>query len=266
MSCAWSATQNDVRLQSKAMEDFFKLLEDVEKSALKREGFGNAQVLVVEGLSGCGKTTLLESLRALADKDLDIRLLKLPREVIDVADTFSVMPFAIAVAFEFIKLYLMAHYVSTSDAQIVLVEKYYHDCFARSLLDHGLSIEDITTDSHATLLDWPQDLPRPTLVLYMTVSTETRLRRVQAGASPERSSQRSSVRDLNLQTIHSLIRGSKVVAIDANGTSSDVVNTAFEALEAYGLRLRSASASPPRVSLGVYGAMADVLPSSPTQM
>ena len=90
-----------------------------------------------------------------------------------------------------------------------------------SLLDHGLTIEDITSDPNTTLFDWPQDLPKPTIILYMTVSTDTRLkRRIQAGASPERSSQRASVRDANLQTIHSLIRESKVVAIDANGTAN----------------------------------------------
>lgn len=258
-------TQKDVRLQSKDMDDFFVLLEEIENSSLRKNGFDNTQVLVVEGLSGCGKSTLIESLKARGNQDLDMRVLKLPREVIDVADTFSDMPFAIAVAFEFVKLYVMAYIISKAGAKVVLVEKYYHDCFARSLLDHGLTIEDITSDPHATLFDWPFDLPRPTLVLYMTVSTDTRLRRrIQAGGSPERSTKRASVRDANLQTIHSLIKDSKVVAIDANGTSHDVASTAFEALDAYGLPLRSsASLSPPRVSLGVYGAMADVLPGSP---
>ncbi len=260
-------SQKDVRLQSKAMTAFFTFLEHVENSPLRRDGFGTTQVLVVEGLNGCGKTTLLESLVSRGDKELEMQFLKLPDEVLDVADTFSSMPFAVAVAFEFTKLYMMGYLISRSEAKVVLIEKYYHDCFARSLLDHGLTIEDITSDPNTTLFDWPQDLPKPTLVLYMTVSTDTRLkRRVQAGASPERSSQRASVRDSNLQTIHSLIRDNKVVAIDANGTASDVASTAFQALEAYGMRLRPASASPQRVSLGVYGAMADVLPASPTQM
>lgn len=258
--------QNDARLISKEMHTFFGVLSEVEKSHfLRRDGFCDTRVLVVEGLSGCGKSTILEAIQMRGDSDnLDLMIMKAPTEVLDVADTFSGMPFAVAVAFEFIKLYIMSWKIATSGAKVVLVERYYHDSFARSLLDHGLTIEDIASDPLATLFDWPQDLPQPTLVLYLAVRTAVRLgRRVQAGASPERSVNRASIRDSNLQAIHSKIRGPQVVAIDANGSASDVASTAFEALEAYGLPLRSSSSSPQRVSLGIYGPMAEVLPGSP---
>ena len=120
---------------------------------------------------------------------------------------------------------------SKDQEHLVIVEQSYHASCARTICANVTNDVDLTTLPRSTF-EWPIDLPIPHLVMFLTLSTATRMQRskhVGRGSSlTERSSERNVARDARAQTAYSLIRGPSTIALDASVGPDDVLDAALE--------------------------------------
>jgi thymidylate kinase len=244
------------------IQAFYKALDQLERCHIPYFiNSRNKKVVVVEGLSSTGKTTLINNLMM---KDNSVQLASLPRVYLDAHDIFQDMHPVIVKAFEFVSLYFLAKVVNDAEATVVLIEKFYHSRFVFSLSSY-FTVEEIKEEMNSkeppiNLYEWPTDLPKPSLVIYLALGTQTRLKRKKIGGGTSvdsRSDLRLVKRDKDLEYIFSIVRGVDVLKIDGDNAGSDqeVLKQALHCCQQAGIEtLRSdMTLSPKRISLGVYG-------------
>jgi len=175
----------DCRLQGLEVEQLFNLLDVIVRKGINSKSFEGRTVISIEGLEGSGKSSLLYNLQKGCPhikvyNEGTIVLVSKLREL------FLGLPQTIAQAFEFLSHYITAYDiicsdpVSSSDGNnvVFVIERYYHHHCCNNICDHVVG----ETDVHhvfSNAFEWPLDLPRPDLVLFLTLPTSIRLKRLQ---------------------------------------------------------------------------------------
>jgi len=260
----------DSQLQSPALDAFYAKLAVVERSGMKGwQDFGT-KVLVIEGLAGSGKTTLIQSLLSSSSTSASAAnsssaaaaaaTFTEEPEVLAAKRAFchSGLPEPVVKAFEFASNYFTAYSIRHSQHKVAIVERFYHAISAHTLCDHDLDSADVPQSA----FDWPVDLPLPDLVVYLAVSTEQRMRRRKIGggtSATDRSIERQLKSDRKMEHAYSLITGPVCVRVDAEGSPAETLAATVEACAEYDVPVpaameAAAKVSPQRISLGVYGA------------
>jgi len=131
--------------------------------------------VVIEGMDGCGKTTLT---RFLSTK-LDMKLIPTPPKnyqiFTEARGYFDGQPESIRRAFYSLGNYLAAVDVANS-AQPVVMDRYWHSTAA-----YAVANEIKAGDSTSVFdLSWPADLLQPDLVIFLQVSEKERMRRFES--------------------------------------------------------------------------------------
>lgn len=251
----------DSKLQTSVLDPFYAKLALIERAGMKGwQDFNGTKVLVIEGLAGSGKSTLIQGLlgkRGGSPNQAPVATFTEEPEVLQAKHAFSRMPEPVVKAFEYASNYFTAFSIRQCEHKVAIVERFYHAICAHTLCDEALGDLDSMPSS---AFAWPIDLPVPDLVVYLAVSTEQRMRRRKIGggtSATDRSIQRSLARDRKVERAYGLIRGPVCVCVDAEGSAADTLVAATEACGEYEVAVPAASNSahsPQRVSLGVYGA------------
>lgn len=172
----------DARLQAPALDAFYAKLCLVERAGMARwKDFGGTKVVAVEGLSGSGKTTLIQGLTSAASTSRSVGTFEHSAELLAAQAVFAILPEPILKAFEFSTNYFMAFAIQQSGHKVALVERFYHAICAHAVCDGmpagGPNGEGDFSKIHTSVFDWPVDLPVPDLVIYLSITTELRLKR-----------------------------------------------------------------------------------------
>lgn len=253
--------EDELMLSSKPIIDkFYQTINELERKWLLigKDGFKNVQVIVIEGLGASGKSTLISNFVnnnvKVMNVSTDITNLKA-----EISSSKNVNSDMLLKAIDIISLYQLAIQAIESNENVVIIERYYHSYCVQNICDNIMSDSDIDTLDSVSLM-WPLDLPKPTLVIYLSVSTEMRLKRrkISGGTSHTvRSIERSIQRDAKALKIYGLIKYNDIIAVDGSGTPDEVLNNSLALCKEYNINLkypRMTMEEDRRISLGVYGA------------
>ena len=159
------------------IDEFFELLNEVaiNSGRISRQGFGSLKVLCIEGLSGSGKSTVVDGLVKRAGAILVGPMP--PAKLKKVTDLFSGSPEPVLTALRFALNYCTAYRIisdvaaaaptagKSSDNRLVVVNKFYHSVCARTVCTNVKNDVDLKS-LPASAFEWPLDLPTPSLVSY----------------------------------------------------------------------------------------------------
>jgi len=164
------------------VDDFYKLLEDVEKYKLssllqktetkKKRNF----IIEVEGLDGSGKTTVVKSL---ANELTASVALKTPSASLkDIRPLWDHQGGGLARAFYCISNYILEYEIDTSiEEDVVIIDRWFASTLAYSLAwNRTNSISSLPDE----IFEWPKDLiMKPNLLLVLDINPEIRKERVE---------------------------------------------------------------------------------------
>lgn len=143
------------------LNDLMLFFLEYNKNKSARDNvFDDRKVIVLEGFSGSGKTSLSCGMASKFDKTSELRMHSFHAEIRQV---FESMPVAVSQAFDFVICYFMARDIIERQAPggIVVAERYYHYVCARaSCLDKQKDPRTLPEPGYY----WPCDLPKPHLV------------------------------------------------------------------------------------------------------
>jgi hypothetical protein len=128
------------------------------------------KVVVIEGLPGTGKTTLIKELV----RDLGFRQVEVTRaNLIEIRHLLSSTSPAIISAFDHIVNYCLAHSIITESScgptdQVFIIERFYHHTCMRSICKYSAADTNVNS-LPASLFEWPLDLPQPSLVRILYI-------------------------------------------------------------------------------------------------
>lgn len=261
---------------------FFQELKALQQNLSSLTISPDTKVLVIEGLSGCGKTTICNELIKIPGVSA---FGALPPFIHDVYDIFYSMPEPIARAFEYTINYFTVREISSKKPKIAVVDSFYHTTCSYPIISQFCTLEEID-NLPVSAFDWPLDLPKPNLVVYLLTSTDIRLGRRRkvdhAVNTSERYSERIVAKDARVQRAFELVVGPTTVAVDACGSVEEVLALCVEACDVYNLPLYPPSAIDEdipvtivqkenvypsnniknkhnrRVSMGIYGSLSDL--------
>jgi len=144
---------------------------DLTESKEPPKGSGHPFV-VIEGMDGCGKTTLT---RFLSEK-LDMKLIPTPPKNYEIFTNarvyFDGQSESIRRAFYSLGNYLAAVDVANSDKPVVM-DRYWHSTAAYAVANEIKSGDTTSVFD----LSWPSDLLQPDVVIFLQVSETERMRR-----------------------------------------------------------------------------------------
>eukprot|EP01041_Mallomonas_annulata_P012327 gene12327-25935_t len=224
------AKKYDERLSSPKMNTFYELLLALQRFRFPKSGFDDKKVIVLEGFSGSGKTTLAHSLTEISGARI---IINIPDFILQVRDIFSLTPEPICRAFEHTINYFLAKEVTETPAKVVIIEQYYHSVCAHAACAVCGTIPELQ-ELPISAFDWPLDLPKPTLVVFIFITTEIRMRRKRLGGGTS-ATERSSGRIV----AYSLVEGPPTIAIDGSGSPVEVLELCLQACDSFQICLRN---------------------------
>ena len=243
-----------------SINGFYDMLNELEKKwiLIGKDGFRDIQVICIEGLGSSGKSTLVSGLSKynakLISVSSDINTLKA-----ELSCSQNINSEILLKAIDVVSLYQLAIQAIESNENVIIFERYYHSYAVQNICDNIMTDVEMSSLDQCALV-WPIDLPKPTLVIFLSVSTETRLKRrkISGGSSHTvRSIERSMIRDTRALSIFGLIKFSDIIAVDGSGTPDEVLNNSLALCKEYNIHLKYptiSSKEEKRISLGVYGA------------
>jgi len=254
--------EDELLLTSKPLiEKFYQMLNELERKWLLigKDGFKNIQVIVIEGLGSSGKSLLVSGFI-----NNNVKLINISPDIIslkaEICNSKNVNSEILLKAIDIISLYQLAIQTIESNENVVIIERYYHSYCVQNICDNIMTDSEIDSLDSVSLL-WPLDLPKPTLVIFLSLSTEMRLKRrkVSGGTSHTvRSIERSIQRDTKALKIYGMIKYNDIIAVDASGTPDEVLNNSLALCQEYNVNIKYPKISKEedrRISLGVYGAL-----------
>lgn len=266
------ARSQDSRLDTIPIDKYLELIKHAEDCHFTLKSFEGKAVVALEGLDGAGKSALSTCISNHCDEVVVLSASTHPTIRL-VQELFHSMPEAIQKAFEFANNYILAMEIVKSEKTAFFIDGYYHTVCCRNVCEvaqHETAVHQMMP----AVFEWPYELPQPDLVLFLSVTTSNRLKRLRnsdnahhsvyrlctgpAGAaagfvgtgashsravltSPTssittgRSSARTVTRDAKANLVYSLIKGPGTIGIDANPPFAEVVATTLEALDYYGV-------------------------------
>jgi len=248
---------------------FYDLIDTIERKPKYTIDLSN-RLISIEGLQGCGKTTLINKLLS---RSSQYRTIYQPQEVFDVEELFNDACDSVVHAFAVMKNYILIDAIkqevsdNPSDSYYYLLDTFYHHTCISTIMSQVSNSQDPIIAPAA--FDWPTDIPIPKLVIYLSCKTELRLKRIINNKFlTDRSSERTKAKDEKLQTAYSLVRGPATIAIEVNGSALEASNIALEVLTEYGFydkeniiydkNTRKQSVASRRMSAGVYSALCNM--------
>jgi len=261
----------DSKLDTPEINDFYEYLKEVERNgSLIRQGFGGLKVLSIEGLEGCGKTTLIEGLVA---KTGATTMDSWKYTSTEVQQQFlkAEVPEVVATALAFVLNYCTAYQIITETVQtgtekIIIMEQFHHSLCANTVASNApLDIQLRTLP--AAVFEWPADLPRPTLVVFLFLQCSERSNRIKQNNqhSPSKMNNEKVLKnnlegyDDRIATVYSLITGPPTIVLDASTSREEVLTIALEACEEFDVYkppLIAKKRVKNRVSVGFYDGLA----------
>mmetsp|Transcript_25565 Transcript_25565/g.24443 ORF Transcript_25565/g.24443 Transcript_25565/m.24443 type:complete len:322 (+) Transcript_25565:274-1239(+) len=238
----------DSKLDTPEINDFYEYLKEVERNgSLIRQGFGGLKVLSIEGLEGCGKTTLIEGLVA---KTGATTMDSWKYTSTEVQQQFlkAEVPEVVATALAFVLNYCTAYQIITETVQtgtekIIIMEQFHHSLCANTVASNApLDIQLRTLP--AAVFEWPADLPRPTLVVFLFLQCSERSNRIKQN---------------NQHSPSKMNNGPPTIVLDASTSREEVLTIALEACEEFDVYkppLIAKKRVKNRVSVGFYDGLA----------
>jgi thymidylate kinase len=161
-------------LQTREVLEFLEQLTLLEQRRLKRDSFGNTTVIVFEGLQNSGKSSVMDSLTS----GNHGKACSFPTKALPVKEILSSHSQPVLMAFLYICNYFTAAEVmdSAKDSTVVYLSDYFHYANVTSTCNMPLNEQDLQL-LPSSAFEWPLDLPSPSLVIFLAVPTEVRLKR-----------------------------------------------------------------------------------------
>lgn len=175
----------------KIIEEYFNQIDFLPKMKLHPQLFmeKNKHVICIEGLSGVGKSTIIQRFLQhheiqFPGKYFKISILNDKNSVHNaIWDIFQKLPFVYQLLFQFLENYRLIYEIIEikNEYDVFIVENYFHSFLVNSILHNSNeelnvesnykkyfeinAVEEIETKlNHLCLFDWPLDLPMPELV------------------------------------------------------------------------------------------------------
>ncbi|XP_044730735.1 UMP-CMP kinase 2, mitochondrial-like isoform X2 [Chrysoperla carnea] len=184
--------------------------------------------IVLEGLDGCGKTTLS---RALSKKRGAELMCTPPKSIDHLRSSFDDATLRTA-------FYSLGNYIAAEEIRVitarspVMLDRYWHStgAFALAQAVHNKEIELPPIDDE--VYKWPTDLLKPDLVIYLDVSEENRLERI--SRRPTCTDQESLIKTnadfrKNIITAYERMIDPKIEKVDSNLTFNMTLSKLFDA-------------------------------------
>ncbi|KAL4222439.1 UMP kinase [Mactra antiquata] len=195
--------------------------------------------IVVEGMDATGKTTLTEELEKRMGA---VRYFTPPSSICSLRAFFDKCPEIVRRAYYSMGNYIVARdIIKECQTRPVIMDRFWHSTAAYGIANET-SLEDMPGVNH-TVYRWPEDLLKPTIVLFLTVSEDVRKQRLSGrGINPtfeEKSLDKDQLFRKRLCESYRHMREPSCVEIDAGGTVEDVRNMALEVLKSSGVKLNN---------------------------
>jgi thymidylate kinase len=247
--------------EGETLHDFFELLNTIEnslhpKSRSRRADRGVGPfIIVVEGLDGTGKSSLVESL-AQELKTTRCMATRTPSKALKAARAiFDTRGGAVARAFYMVCNYVLQHEIqqeqqnhqpsSYDDEQTeakrltVVVDRWYSSTCAYSIGQHTQGgSEGIDALEDDSLFQWPHDLEPPGLVLLLEATNDVRRQRVQSRNLPvdlsewdDRLARNEQLCQRIQQSFKRVTGPRETVVLDANQSKGKVLHSALSVAE-----------------------------------
>ncbi|XP_072263661.1 UMP-CMP kinase 2, mitochondrial [Pyxicephalus adspersus] len=216
---------------SKVIPEAEKLLDFLDLSTFPKKG--SNPVIVIEGLDATGKTTLTESLK----QHLNAALLRSPPDSISQwRKIFDEETSLIKRAYYALSNYVAAVDIAkASEVSPVIVDRFWHSTAAYAIATEiGGGIQNLP-DHHHIIYHWPDDLLKPDLILFLTVSDEERIRRIRnRGLEETQEEKELEANNLFRQKVEEAYRRMEnpgCVVIDAGDSREAVLNKALSIIK-----------------------------------
>ena len=249
----------------RAVSEFYERIGHVERyfmdissnlSLLKTKN--RPFIIAVEGLDGCGKTSLVLNLAQALNNENENNHIKgiavstPPKSMSEVRDIFDKRGGPIARAFymvsNYVLLYDITEEININNAKttsyVVVVDRWYTSTCAYTIGYKNTVNGPETVDSlDSSLFAWPHDLPKPDLVVLLQVDDKVRKDRVHTRAAEEKiinnnpwDARLSNDSNLGKRIFRSLQRcvavsGMLSVIVDANLPQVEVLKSALADIE-----------------------------------
>lgn len=178
------AIANDPILSNNStLNVYLQEIDILLRKSYRRDSFASKIVICFEGLPLSGKSSCAIALTSRTHG----AHIEFPDKLNNIRQILSSQPTAILSAFEHSVNYFMADAILTSPESIVFTSDYYHSTMASCTCAMLLKEEDLNT-LPCSAFEWPLDLPMPTLVVFLAVSTDVRKKRLPKASRKSHSS------------------------------------------------------------------------------
>ncbi|KAM5163731.1 UMP-CMP kinase 2, mitochondrial [Mantella aurantiaca] len=216
---------------SKVIPEAEKLLELMNLSTIPEKG--SYPVIVIEGLDATGKSTLTEALK----QHLKAALLRSPPDSISRwRKTFDEETSLIKRAYYAFSNYVAAVDIAkASQESPVIVDRFWHSTAAYAIATEiGGDIQNLP-ENHHVIYNWPDDLLKPDLVIFLTVSDEERIRRIRKRGLQETQEEKeleaNSVFRQKVEEAYRRMENPRCIVIDASASREDVLKKALSVIK-----------------------------------
>jgi thymidylate kinase len=240
LSALKKASQSSVNPQFTAAVDVVVQASRPRDGARLNPALGHGRTVVIEGLDGVGKSTLVNGLMSV----LRARPSRTPPKSLSyVRPIFDNLPETVARAF-----YMCTNYVAAVEMQNepdngrpFVMDRFYHSTASSTIGQAARSVAEVKALPDAAFV-WPSDLPMPHLVLLLELNDATRMKRLRArgiegwGASEERQAQDPMLGARIQAAFHRVsCPQTRVVVLDASQSPEAVLRDAVQACRDSGL-------------------------------
>ncbi|KAH3715064.1 hypothetical protein DPMN_057768 [Dreissena polymorpha] len=235
-------TAKDILTQLSDTSEVKELLDIADKhvtSLCNAETQLKFPFVVIEGMDATGKTTLTE---AIERKLGAVKYFTPPPQISHLRPHFDRYPEIVRRAYYSLGNYIVAmDILRECETRPVIMDRFWHSTAAYGIANET-SMSDLPGAGHP-VYDWPGDLVRPTLVLFLTVQEEVRRRRLSdrgvLATFEETALDKDGLFRKRLCNAYRLMGNPALVEIDASGTVKEVRNTAIELLKQHGICLQT---------------------------